>query len=95
MDHLRRLGNSISIPIPADEDAFTGRECPQPDCEGYFKIELGTGHKDEGLPCHCPYCGHSAGHDHFWTKEQIEYAKSVAMRADHRRAPQGPQEAGV
>lgn len=55
MDHLRRLGNSISIPIPADENAFTGRECPQPDCEGYFKIELGTDLKGEGLPCHCPY----------------------------------------
>lgn len=80
MDHLRRLGNSISIPIPADENAFTGRECPQPDCEGYFKIELGTGLKGEGLPCHCPYCGHAAGHDRFWTKEQIEYAKSVAVR---------------
>lgn len=80
MDHLRRLGNRISIPIPADENAFTGRECPQPDCEGYFKIELGTGLKCEGLPCHCPYCGHTAGHDHFWTEEQIEYAKSLAMR---------------
>src|SRR5450759_1259742 len=80
MDNFRRLGNSISIPIPADSDAFTGRECPQPDCEGYFKIEFGTGLKGEGLPCHCPYCGHTAGHDHFWTKEQIEYAKSVAMR---------------
>lgn len=80
MDHLRRLGNRTSIPIPADESAFTGRECPQPECEGYFKIEIGTGLKGEGLPCHCPYCGHAAGHDHFWTKEQIEYAKSVAIR---------------
>ena len=80
MDHLRRLGDSLSIPIRADESGFTGRECPQPDCEGYFKIELGTGLKGEGLPCHCPYCGHVSGHDQFWTKEQIEYAKSVAMR---------------
>lgn len=80
MDHLRRLGNSISIRIPADERGFTGRECPQPGCEGYFKIELGTGLEGEGLPCYCPYCGHAAGHDQFWTKEQIEYAKSVAMR---------------
>lgn len=80
MDHIRRLGNTISIPIQADEDGFTGRECPQSDCEGYFKIEFGTGLKSENLPCHCPYCGHSAGHDHFWTKEQIEYAQSVAMR---------------
>lgn len=80
MDHLRRLGNSISIPILADENAFTGRECPRSDCEGYFKVELGTGLKGEGLPCHCPYCGHTAGHDQFWTKEQIDYAQSVAMR---------------
>jgi len=80
MGHLRQLGNTISIPISADENAFTGRECPQPDCEGYFKIELGTGLKGQGLPCHCPYCGHTAGHDQFWTKEQIEYAKSIAIR---------------
>ena len=80
MDHLRRLGNRISVRIPADGNRFTGRKCPQPDCEGYFKIELGTGLKGEALPCHCPYCGHAAGHDQFWTKEQIKYAKSVAMR---------------
>ncbi len=80
MDHLRRLGDKISISIQADEDGFTGRACPQSDCEGYFKIEFGTGLKGEGLPCHCPYCGHTAAHDHFWTKEQIGYAKSVAMR---------------
>lgn len=80
MDYLRRLGNRISVSIPPDKDGFTGRECPSPDCQGYFKIEFGTGLRGEGLPCHCPYCGHTAGHDHFWTKEQIEYAKSVAMR---------------
>lgn len=80
MDHLRRLGTSISIAIRPDENRFTGRECPQPDCEGYFKIEFGTGLEGQGLPCHCPYCGHVAGHDHFWTKEQIEYARSMASR---------------
>ena len=80
MDHLRRLGTSISISIPPDENRFTGRECPLAECEGYFKIELGTGLDGEGLPCHCPYCGHAAGHDHFWTREQIEYARSVARR---------------
>lgn len=81
MDHLRSLVNDrISIPIRPDEDGFTGRECSQSDCEGYFKIELGTGLEGDNLPCHCPYCGHTARHDDFWTKEQIEYAKSVAMR---------------
>lgn len=80
MRHLRQLGNSISVPITADEDGFTGRECPNADCEGYFKIVLGTGLEGDGLPCHCPYCGHTADHNEFWTREQIRYAKSVAMR---------------
>lgn len=80
MTHLRRLGSSISIHIPTDEDGFTGRECPNPDCLGYFKVEFGTGLQGEGLPCHCPYCGCTASHDQFWTKEQIEYAQSVALR---------------
>ena len=53
---------------------------PNTDCEGYFKIVSGTGLEGDGLPCHCPYCGHTAGHDEFWTQEQIRYAKSVAMR---------------
>ena len=80
MNHLSRLGNRISIPIKPDEGGFTGRECPRSDCEGYFKIEFGTGLEGDNLPCHCPYCGHTAVHDHFWTKEQIEYVNSVAMR---------------
>ncbi|MGB6378036.1 MAG: hypothetical protein WBG24_15080 [Syntrophobacteria bacterium] len=80
MSHLRRLGNRIDVEITPDADGFTGRECPNRDCEGYFKIEFGTGLQGESLPCHCPYCGHSASHDHFWTREQIEYVKSVAMR---------------
>ncbi len=80
MDHRRQLGTSISIAIPPDENRFTGRQCPQPDCEGYFKIELGTGLKGDGLPCYCPYCGHAVEHDQCRTKEQIEYARSVAIR---------------
>lgn len=80
MDHLRRMGNRISIPIKPDDDGFTGRECPESDCEGYFKVEFGTGLDGEDVLFHCPYCGHAAAHDQFWTKEQIEYAKSIAMR---------------
>ena len=80
MEHFRRLGNRISISIPPDENSFTGRECPQADCEGYFKIAFGTGLEGDGLPCHCPYCGHAAGQDQFYTKVQLEYAKSVALR---------------
>ena len=80
MNHLQRLGKSISIQIQPDKEGFIGRECPNPGCEGYFKIELGTGLEGENLPCHCPYCGHTESHENFWTKEQIEFIQSVAMR---------------
>ena len=79
-NNLARLGNSVSVSLPKDENGLIGRECPQPDCEGYFKVKSGTGLTEPGLPCHCPYCGVSAPQDHFYTKEQIEYAHSVALR---------------
>ena len=66
----------FSVKIEPDEDGYTGRECPE--CEKYFKIKFGT-----GLPgatdCHCPYCNHIGPQEEFWTKEQIEYAQSVAL----------------
>lgn len=70
----------FSIPIQTDEDGFFGRECPDEKCLGYFKVEPGTGLQGEDLPCHCPYCGHTASNDHFWTQDQLEYAKSAALR---------------
>ncbi|MDI1347505.1 MAG: hypothetical protein PSV22_25960 [Pseudolabrys sp.] len=65
--------------MPSDSDGLIGRECPEPKCESYFKIQLGTGLKGENLPCHCPYCGHTEAPNHFFTKAQIEYAKSVVL----------------
>lgn len=66
----------VSVKIEPDADGYTGRECPI--CEKYFKIKFGT-----GLPgdpdCHCPYCNHTGTQKEFWTKQQIEYAQSVAM----------------
>jgi hypothetical protein len=81
MSNVRRLGDRMTIPIPQDEAGFTGRECPVEECEGYFKIEFGTGLKGEGLPCRCPYCGHQAPHNQFFTKAQVAYAQSVAVKA--------------
>jgi len=78
-DNLNSLGNEMSIRIPPDSQGFIGRECPASECQGYFKIQFGTGLKGEGLPCHCPYCGHIAGQDKFYTKAQIEYATSVLL----------------
>jgi hypothetical protein len=70
----------FSITLKNDEEGFFGRECPNEECLGYFKVELGTGLQGEDLPCHCPYCGHVGPHDTFWTKDQLEYARSAAKR---------------
>ena len=70
----------MEVSIPRDDDGFMGRECPEAKCEGYFKIKPGTGLTGTKLPCHCPYCGYTGPTDRFWTKEQIEYAQSVAFR---------------
>jgi hypothetical protein len=71
---------TVAVSIEKDEEGYMGRECPVETCLGYFKITPGTGLTGTGLPCHCPYCGHTQGHDHFHTREQIEYAKSVVFR---------------
>lgn len=71
-----RDGDNFTIPIPPDEDGYTGRECPE--CESYFKIVFGTG-LEGATECYCPYCGHTADHSNFYTKAQIEYAQSVAL----------------
>ena len=77
--NLKRLEQGIQVSFPVDENGLAGRECPNPECLGYFKVKFGTGLKGENLPCHCPYCYHVTGHDHFWTQEQIEYAHSIMM----------------
>jgi hypothetical protein len=65
--------------MKADEDGYFGRECPIEECLGYFKVTPGTGLQGPA-PCHCPYCGHSGDNNTFWTQEQLEYAKSLALR---------------
>jgi hypothetical protein len=78
--NLNRLGGKVPVTIPRDDEGYLGRECPQETCEGYFKVKPGTGLTGSDLPCHCPYCGHTSSSNDFWTKAQLEYAKSVVMR---------------
>jgi hypothetical protein len=66
----------IPVSLRPDPDGYTGRECPT--CEKYFKIKFGTGLPD-ATACHCPYCNHVGPQTEFFTKQQIEYAQSVAL----------------
>jgi phage FluMu protein Com len=70
------MNQIFSININPDEEGFIGRECPK--CKDYFKVKF-----DTGLPTQyhiCPYCGYKENYGDFFTKEQIEYAKSVAVK---------------
>lgn len=79
-EHLGDLGDEVPVEIPLDDLGYLGRECPEEDCLGHFKVKPGTGLTGDDLDCHCPYCGHVASSQHFWTQDQIEYAKSVALQ---------------
>lgn len=65
----------VSVTLPTDRHGYLGRTCPE--CKEYFKIKLGTGLKTK--KCTCPYCSYSGQSSDFTTKEQYEYAKSVAV----------------
>ena len=81
MNHLRRLlDRGGQVIMPSDGEGFTGRECPNSECEGYFKIVFGTGIEEPNTPCHCPYCGHLAQHEHFFTQDQIKCLESRVFR---------------
>jgi hypothetical protein len=73
----KRNGDQFYFSLPQDENGYLGRECPE--CEKYFKLTPGTGVPDEDQT-YCPYCGHRASQNDFATKEQIEYATSLAQQ---------------
>jgi uncharacterized Zn finger protein (UPF0148 family) len=69
------MDKEIKVSLPTDENGMTGRECPE--CSSYFKIKGGTGLPTDN--CLCPYCGYKANYSEFTTKEQIDYATSIAL----------------
>lgn len=70
--------HNVSVPISPDEYGFLGRECPK--CEMYFKVKPGTGLL---ISYHiCPYCNYKGNSNEFFTMEQIEYAKSIAIKKE-------------
>jgi len=75
----------VNVKLPEDEKGFIGRKCPQ--CGKYFKVKIGTGLNDS--ECNCPYCGFAGDHQKFVTDEQLEYAKSVAMRKFEKQSVNG------
>jgi hypothetical protein len=85
-DLIREIRNlersmTVSVPIPTDEKGFLDRACPSKNCGAIFKVHDGDWEakitNDQGF---CPLCRHSAKSEDWATPEQMQYAKSVAMR---------------
>lgn len=83
-DLIREIGNlngrEVTVSVPKDADGYLDRECPANDCQFVFKIygdDWESKVRDEEV--FCPFCRHTAAADHWWTKEQIEYAKEAAF----------------
>lgn len=76
--------NIIEIPVKlfGDPNGYFGRECPQEDCQKYFKVLPGTGLKGTDH-CICPYCGYKGSNQEFFTQDQVKRFKSAAMNAAH------------
>jgi len=75
---------TLNISLPTDDEGMVGRKCLDPDCGKYFKVAPETGIEENDV-MHCPYCEQKGEPDAFTTPEQLEYAKSIAMRHVSRK----------
>tara|TARA_R110002072_G_scaffold295396_1_gene466336 strand:+ start:11722 stop:12768 length:1047 start_codon:yes stop_codon:yes gene_type:complete len=71
---------TLQIKLPTDSSGMYARECTSDECApGSFKVKGGTGISGEQAQAYCPYCCTQASPEDFATREQIRYAKDVAM----------------
>lgn len=71
----------ISIDIISDEKGYLDRECPHEECEFVFKVHFDDWKNkvlDEKV--FCPRCRHVAPSDQWWTQQQLEDAKEIALQ---------------
>lgn len=73
--------DDITIRIPF-EDGYISLQCPNPDCNGYFKEQLGTG-IEGNTECHCPYCGYVAASEEFIANDTQDYLQAIVGRHVH------------
>jgi uncharacterized Zn finger protein (UPF0148 family) len=79
---LRQLDgvSSLSVSIPSDADGYFDRECPSDECLFQFKVhEDDWRDKVRDEQVFCPFCGHTADAQKWWTQEQIKHAEQVAL----------------
>ena len=82
---LKNLGDEKStVAISADDDDYFDRECPAPECLAQFKVLMEDWkHKVRDEEVFCPFCGHTADAQKWWTQEQLNHARGVALAKVH------------
>jgi hypothetical protein len=65
------------VGMPVDDDGYFRRSCPY--CNSEFKIKK----EDQKTiltekDYWCPYCGQTADHDKWWTREQLDLIQKIA-----------------
>lgn len=74
--------NTQSMSISPDKDGYIDKECPKIDCMSKFKVNTDDWNNlfsDEAV--YCPFCGHDAPAQSWWTTEQISQAKEQAINS--------------
>lgn len=81
MRELRNMERmQMSFPIESDEDGYIDKECPNRDCLFQFKVhkeDWKNIFKDEAV--YCPKCGKSATSNQWFTTEQVNAGKEMAI----------------
>jgi len=71
---------SVSTETPTDEDGYIDRECPSPECLFSFKVSAKDWReKVRNEEVFCPFCGHTADAQKWFTTEQVEQLKKQAF----------------
>ncbi len=85
---LRRLDGrqQFSVSILSDVEGYFDRECPSDECLFQFKVyEEDWREKVHDEEVFCPFCGHAAASDKWWTEDQRDHInKVVTSHIDQR-----------
>lgn len=79
---LRRLEGvtKLSVSFPSDGDGYFDRECPSNECMFQFKVhEDDWREKVRDEEVFCPFCGHFADAQKWWTQGQVKHAEKAAL----------------
>lgn len=79
---LRELSDGVTyhMGIVPDEDGYLDKECPSDECLSKFKVQAEDwAERIQGHDVCCPFCGHQADCEQWFTTEQVEQVKEQAV----------------